>query len=183
MQQDFNLLEVLKCSSKEIPSAILNELSGEFVIMYYNYNNENNSDKVVYPEDKILKELGYNINDRASSILRDLISSTVDAIDEYGIEEATKLVKNENSFIYVELAHFDYEIGLNKLRSELNRIHENRNIEAIDMEVYEDVYGKENISDVYDSVISIAKYIDNMNKKPTVQTEKFESSNKVLVLA
>ena len=38
MQQDFNLLEVLKCSSKEIPSTILNELSGEFLIMYYNYS-------------------------------------------------------------------------------------------------------------------------------------------------
>lgn len=183
MHQDLNLFEVLKCSSEEVTSTILSELSWDILVMYYNYNSAKNSNHVVHPEDIILKKLGYDTNDKAASILRDLISSTVEVIDEKGIREATKLVKNENSFLYVELAYFDYEIGLNKLKSELNRIHKNRNIENIDMEVYEEVYGKKNIDNVYDSVIYISKYIGNKKKQPTRQTEKSESNNKVLALA
>ena len=81
MHQDLNLFEVLKCSSEEVTSTILSELSWDILVMQYNYNSAKNSNHVVHPEDRILKKLGYVTNDKAASILRDLISSTVEVID------------------------------------------------------------------------------------------------------
>lgn len=184
MQQEMNLYEVLKNSSKEETLIISGMISYEVAFMYYSYLDRKSHESVaIYPEDRILEKLGYDITDRATPILRDLVLSIVDIIDEKGVKEVTKLVKNTNSHIYVELACFDYEIGLNKLRSELNRIHNNRNVENIDIELYEDVFGKRQVCNVYDSIIFIANHIRNKNRQSVTQTKTSNVDNKVLALA
>ena len=90
---------------------------------------------------------------------------------KYSIKELVKKIQDKE-ISCVEVV--DYYI---------KEIEKNRNIENIDMEVYEEVYGKKNIDNVYDSVIYISKYIGNKKKQPTRQTKKSESNNKVLALA
>ncbi len=183
MQPDNTILDLLGSVPEEVREYILEKLSYDIMVKYYDYKKSIlESNKISYPEDKLLSRLGYNVNDRAFPILRDLVLYIAEAIEEKGIGKAYKLVKNKNSYIYVELAHYDYEIGLNALNSELIRIHSERKMDNIDIELYNDVFGKKYERGVYASAMAIAKYINNKDKKSSEQT-KTTDNNKVLALA
>ncbi len=177
------ILEILKHSNGYDLINLSKEISYDVLFLYCNYIYNKKNNVVEYPENRILKKLGYDINDEASSILRDIVLYTVEAIDKKGIKEAIELINNENSYIYVELAYFDYEIGLTKVKSELNRIHEGRNISNIDIELHEEIFGNKYKYNINDAIISIAKYIRNQNSKAAGQVQKSDEGNKKRVLA
>lgn len=183
MQHEDTFLEFLRGVPEEVRIDILETIFYDMVVRsYYYINSKSKDEKVSYPEDELLSKLGYDVNDRAFPILRDYILYIVEAIKEKGIRKAYKFTRNKNSYIYVELAHYDYDIGLNTLKKELNRIHSERKIDNIDLELYNDVFGEKYERDVYESSIVIAKYINNKNKKSSEQT-KTTTDNKVLALA
>lgn len=183
MQPDNTILDLLSSVPEEVRVSVLEKLSYDIIVKYHDYKKFiSENDKVSYPEDELLSRLGYNVNDRAFPILRDLILYISEAIKENGIKKAYQLVRDENSYIYVELAHYDYDIGLNTLKKELTRIHSERKIDNIDLELYNDIYGKKYERDVYDSSMDIAKYIIKKDKTSSEQT-KTTTDNKVLALA
>lgn len=184
MQLDKTLLDVLRVSSNDVKNTILSELSYEVLSLYYNYICKK-QDRLqnMYPEDILLQKLGYDLSDRAEPILRDFLLYTVEVMEKASIKEAEKLVKNYDSYIYVELAHYDYDIGFNMLRDELERIHANRNIEEIDMDIYDQIFGENHDHSVYNAVISIAKYIRNKHNESVKIVQPTESDHKILALA
>lgn len=166
MQQDVNVLDVIKNRSDELKLPISCDISLYAVSLYYKYQyNKQSEDMIIYKEDNILKSLGYDINDKAFPIFRDLVLYTIEEIEKNGIRETKKLVKNDNSYLYIELANFEYEIGLSYLKNELERIHSNRNVNDINIETYTEIFGKNYECSVYDSVLYIAKYIEKSKKQ------------------
>lgn len=193
MHLDNNLLDFIAGNPNEITDPVLKELMQYVVYLFVQYNKEKkNGDIIVYEEDRLLESLGYQLDDIA--ILRDLILEVTEVMNRKGEEKAIKLVKDKNSYIYVELACFEYEIGLNKLRNELDRIHSSRDKNKIDIDIYHRIFGENYQHDVYDAIISISQYIhrgkkkqseekeDVSNKKRSIKTLKIENRKKVVAL-
>lgn len=107
----------------------------------------------------LLESLGYEKDDKATNLLEDLILEVNELLENNDEKEIEKLVNNKKSFIYVELACFDHEIGLNKFNQEIERIHKTRKIENIDIETYTNVYGNNYDPTVNDTIISVAKFM------------------------
>lgn len=124
-------------------------------------------------EEKLLEELGYNLNDRATPILRDLILEVVDSYKNYGEKEVKNLVKKKDSYIYIEIGCFDYEIGLNYMWKELERIHNKRNLENINVELYTEIFGKIRQVNIEETILETAKYIKK--QEVSKQNEKNET--------
>ena len=189
MQQDIDELDIIKYESDKLKMPISSDISLYAVSLYYKYKNQEKN-IISYPEDMIIKSLGYDSNDIAFPIFRDLILYTVKELEEHGIRETKKLIKNPNSYIYVELANFEYEIGLCNLKSELERLHTTRNVNNINIEVYDIIFGKNYECNVYDSVISIARYIEKSKQQCELNTNhqiqkniKVKKPNETLALA
>lgn len=115
-------------------------------------------------DNDFLERLGYNPKDRAIDILRDLILEVADFMDRYEEEDIKSLINKKDSFIYIELACFEYEIGLKSFHKELQRLHKNR------MDFVSGVSNKGEGISVEDVVFCVAKYIytkeEKHNQKP-----------------
>ncbi len=107
---------------------------------------------------ELLEKLGYNTNNKTTVILCDIISEVVDELSSKNDEEVRKLVEDKKSYLYTEIGCFVYEIGLNRLIKELERLHKKRNIESINIELYNDIFKEDFNPTIYDSIINIALY-------------------------
>lgn len=114
---------------------------------------------------EVLQSLGYNTERKCMRFFNDLILEVEECIDDYSEEEVVELINNKNSFIYVEMKIF-YELGLNKMQSELDMIHKTmRNPKNVDIETYTDVFGSNYNPTVEESIFSIANYRKKLKDK------------------
>ena len=129
-------------------------------------------------DNKLLERLGYNQKDKATILLKDLVSEVSDLMNQHEKEEIKELIDNKTSYIYVELACFDYEIGLNKFNEEIERVHRERNVDKIDMELYTDIFNDDINPSVENAVFSIAEF---MNKTDSKEETVNKENNKLVV--
>lgn len=107
---------------------------------------------------ELFEKLGYNTRDKGLFLLDDIISEVQNCMEQYSTEEIEQIVNDKKSFIYVELGCFYYEIGLNMFNKELNRVHEERDKNSIEIETYTNVFDTNNNPSLEESIISIANY-------------------------
>lgn len=124
---------------------------------------------------EVLEKLGYNTERKCMRFFNDLILEVEECMDDCSKEEVVELIKNKNSFIYVEMRIF-YELGLNKMEGELNMIHtEMRDPRKIDIETYAEVFNDNYNPTVEESIYNIAKYRKHMKNKSSLQEQKQNS--------
>lgn len=125
---------------------------------------------------ELLESLGYSTTHKRMRLFNDIIDEVEECLTKYKYEEVVELVKNKNSYIYVEMKVF-YEIGLNKIPNELNIIHNDmRDINKCNIETYTEVFGTNLNPTVDETIVLIADY-----KLKQKQSEAIKQAPKVLV--
>ena len=79
-------------------------------------------------ERKVFNELGYDLNTEEAKVVLDVVSEIISCMEQYDDNDIKNIVYNKNSFIYVELAYFTYETGMNNLHNKLNSFEKNKKI-------------------------------------------------------
>ena len=118
-------------------------------------------------DDQLLEQLGFDSSDKASVLFKDYVDYTADEINDNGPDKTRELLINKNSPLYIELAYFITEVGMNIFHTEIDRFHKERDLTKIDLNTYYMVYGDELNPTYQQSAYLIANYINKQKNKNT----------------
>ncbi|MBO5414143.1 MAG: hypothetical protein J6A17_00800 [Bacilli bacterium] len=128
--------------------------------------------------DKLLQELGYDVEKEEKKVFVDVVVETLDCIGQgMSKEEVYNLVHNKKAYIYVELAYFVYERGMPKLHYDLEQFQQGICQTNVNKETFDRVFQEVKNPDVFDSAYYVATYISNKKENSGKVKQKLPTVN------
>lgn len=133
-----------------------------------------------HQREELLENLGYDTTREGKDLFDDVVVEALEYMDDISSDdELYNTIHNKKSYIYVELACFYYEIGLNKFHKLLNDFQNNLSLEHINKDKYKEVFGNIENPDLFDSIFYISKYIKTKENVKNDQPKQYIKSKSV----
>ena len=118
---------------------------------------------MIRQQDLLFEELGYNVNDPDYIYLKDVVEEIVEGMNSHSDEEVFKLVRDRRSCLYLEPAHFYFEVGLNHFNESLDNLHSNR--KPANKKIQKMIFGKSQNQTLEDTLFAVSKFISDEKKQ------------------